>query len=540
MILNKKHIIPLFVLSSLLFSCGPTSTPTTTLPTDPSTETSTVEPTIDPTIDPTVEPTVDPIVDPTVDPTIDPTVEPSKDPTTNPSVGKEGELTVEEFNEKYSMDDFFSYENKIKVQINMSKNEVYRLSEDYDAYPHHSSPIYRACDVILHINNDFVKFNKAAIRLKGNTSRRKFADQNGRIYANVHFKIDFNEIIDYVDYESGEEEVIDERTFLGLKKLDLKWNKNFDTSHVKEYVASKLYKEYDVKSQAIGFTQVKLNDTNLGLYYSYETIDKHFTKRHYSKAENGGDLYKACYTAAGPADLTYGKVGQNIGEEDEEANQKNGFFPSYDIKTNKDETDHSKLLNLIDVLNKNSTTIKNIEDVVDLNQFIKYEAVSYVLGDPDDFRNNYNNTYIYFNKETGKAEFIPYDKDRMFGTQCDWNPTGNGMTQVNPLSNWSQGAGKEQANQLYKKILSRPISGADTYVSTYMNLVKEIFNSSKTLAKFDEVYEVVKDLYNDIVRPDNDMRYAEFKTSDDINLTFDKYITAKKSHFTNKYNEWNK
>ena len=517
---KKFIIVPIFLgLLGSICSCVPTLT-------EPTTNSTSGETTL-----PTTEETTHPTTETTTNTTI-------SNPTSYEEIKNEEEVLLNEFNEKYSMSDFFSYEKKIKVEINMDKNELYQLSEDYDLYPHHSSPIYRVCDVTFTIDDDVVTLSEVGIRLKGNTSRRKFVDENGNIYATVHFKLDFNEIIDYVDYTESEESYIDERTFLGLKKLDLKWNKNFDTSHIKEYVALELYKEYDIKSQHIGFTQVALNGTNLGLYYSYETIDKQFAKRYYKGDAYGGDLYKICYTAAGPADFTNVKVGQNVGEEDEEANQGNGFFPSYDIKTNKDETDHSSLKNMVKVLNNNSSTIKDIEGVIDLDQFIKYEAVSYVLGDPDDLRNNYNNSYLYFNNETKLAEILPYDKDRMFGTQCDWNPTGNGMTQANPLSNWAQGAGQEQKNPLYRKILSRPISGAETYVSTYMDLIKTIFENSETLKNFDNVYNAVKEQYQDIVIADNELPSIEFKTSDDINLTFNNYITSKQNHFNNKYNEY--
>lgn len=450
----------------------------------------------------------------------------------------EGNLTLDEFNEKYSMGDFFGIENKVKVEIQMDKNELRTLSDDYNAYPHHSSPIYRLCNVTFSINEDTVTLNKVGIRLKGNTSRREFVDENGEIYDIVHFKLSFDEVIDYVTYEEGEKEEIEERKFLGLKKIDLKWNKNFDTSHVKEYVSTLLYKEQGVKAQQMGFTQVVLNEVNLGLYYSYETIDKQFVKRHYSDEAYGGDLYKSCYTKEGPADLTNVVIGKNVGEEDEEANNKEGFFPSYDIKTNKDETDHSSLVNLVNVLNKSSSTYEDISKVVDLEQFCAYEAVSYVLGDPDDFRNNYNNTYIYFNNETKLAEFLPYDKDRMFGTQCDWNPTENGMINANPLSNWAQGAQSEQRNPLYRKLLSRPIDGAEEFVDSYMNKVKSIFETSTVLQSFDDIYETVKEMYSNIVIADKELPSVEFKETDDINLTFDEYLTAKKGHFDYKYNEY--
>ena len=56
-----------------------------------------------------------------------------------------------------------------------------------------------------------------------------------------------------------------------------------------------------------------------------------------------------------------------------------------------------------------------------MDNFLKFEAVSYFLGNPDDLRNNYNNYYIYFNKSTGKMIFIPYDLDRCLGVTNGWD-----------------------------------------------------------------------------------------------------------------------
>ena len=149
---KRKLILPLVcMLGSALVACGPTSNPTT-------------DPTVDPSIEPSTEPSIEPSIEPSVDPTVDPSTPTTEDstPTTSisstvvePSVSVEpstqpstpdtpnGELTLEQFNEKYTMSDFFSHVNKVKTEIHMDKNELYQLSQDYDAYPHHSSPIYR-------------------------------------------------------------------------------------------------------------------------------------------------------------------------------------------------------------------------------------------------------------------------------------------------------------------------------------------------------------------------------------------------------------
>lgn len=541
MIKKAKILIPttLGLIISLIAGCGPTTSEPTTNPSVEDTTTSVNEGTSS-TDDTTTSIDVSKPSASETAPSTSENIGTTEEGNYPPDYDIEEQNALDEFNKKYSMYDFFGVQNFIKIKIDMDKNELYSLSQDYDAYPHHSSPIYHPCSITFSINDDSIALKKVGLRLKGNTSRRKFVSEDGYIYNTVHFKIDFTEVFDQISYSEEEENRIDDRTFLGLKKIDIKWNKNYDTSHIKEYVASTIYREYGVKSQNMGFAQVVLNNVNMGLYISYETIDKQFIKRHYSKAQNGGDLYKVCYTATGPADFKSAEVGKNVGEEDENANNKNGFFPSYDIKTNKDETDHSSLLNMIKVLNNSNSKIDDIENVIDLNQFIKYEAVSYVLGDPDDLRNNFNNSYLYFNKETGLAEILPYDKDRMFGTTVDWNPTGNGMISANPLSNWAQGAQIEQSNPLYRKILSRPIDGASTYIDTYMKLIKTIFEESENLDNFETTYNTVKDLYKDIIKTDNDLPYCNFSLKDDRNLSMESYITQKYDHFINKYNEYYK
>ena len=66
--------------------------------------------------------------------------------------------------------------------------------------------------------------------------------------------------------------------------------------------------------------------------------------------------------------------------------------------------------------------------------FLLCLTVSYLLGNPDDMRNNYNNYYLYFVPSTGKCVVIPYDFDRCFGLTYEWNPTGNGVTQDDPFT----------------------------------------------------------------------------------------------------------
>lgn len=91
-----------------------------------------------------------------------------------------------------------------------------------------------------------------------------------------------------------------------------------------------------------------------------------------------------------------------------------------------------------------------------MNYFIKFAAVSYITGNEDDMRNNYNNYYLYFYTDNSdisnpvqKMIVIPYDYDRSFGITIDMNSNETAITKVNPYSTKSTNNG-EQENPLCK------------------------------------------------------------------------------------------
>ena len=115
------------------------------------------------------------------------------------------------------------------------------------------------------------------------------------------------------------------------------------------------------------------------------------------------------------------------------------------------------------------------------------------------------NHYVYFLKSTGKAVFIIYDCDRVFGILCGWNPSGNGMTDVNPFHsvfNW----GKDQPNKIFSKtvcIKNDDYSG--WYLREYAEKLKEIYNSDWfNHNKFMAVYSTVRGNYQNLAIPSVD------------------------------------
>jgi len=85
-----------------------------------------------------------------------------------------------------------------------------------------------------------------------------------------------------------------------------------------------------------------------------------------------------------------------------------------------DDTSPNPFLKMIDLMKmlkdlegKSVLEAKELlEAKIDMPSFLRYAALSYLTGNPDDMRNNGNNYYIFFNPNEGnKAYFIPYDYD---------------------------------------------------------------------------------------------------------------------------------
>ena len=168
------------------------------------------------------------------------------------------------------------------------------------------------------------------------------------------------------------------------------------------------------------------------------------------------------------------------------------------MKTNEKSSNHASLVNFLNVINS-KTDRASIESVVDLDYFANFLAASYFAGDPDDIRNNYNNHYVYFRSDNGKAVFIPYDNDRTLGITYGYNPDRSGMTKQSPYSEKVAGAGHSQANPLIKSaILNRNAFLTDEYDAA----LKRIADSGRLdVNKFNEIYELASNNYQSIVTP---------------------------------------
>ncbi len=461
-----------------------------------------------------------------------------------------GTFNIDEDALPYSQEEIFAQlfdpENKIEILLDMPEEEVQKLQQDYGHYTAFGSksPIYRMADVTVTITTRETRaaylLPQVGVRMKGNTSRTAFYDPEKGIYRYIHFKLDFQETFDHKDYYGSDSikwtseerrQTRKDRTFATLEKLDLRWNKCYDSTYLKEAYAYALYRSEGVLAPHVNLSSLDWSGIHMGIYTINEPVDKIFLEKYLPKEDQSGDLYKCGW----PSSFT---SLDSIGIEDEDK----GEFYAYDLKTNKKTSSHQALKELITGLNRPTLTKEQFAQLVDVENFLRYAAVSYFLGNPDDLRNNYNNFYLYFLQSTGKAVIIPYDYDRCLGVTVDWNPSGHGMTEENPFSDrreGNDGGSLPQENPLFIYSVDR----GGYYVKEFAGVLEEVArNELLQPAVFKTWFDRAQKLYGQDVSPSKTLenawgrdfsfdlyRTSAFHTRD--NISFDQYIEAKMGFF---------
>jgi len=93
------------------------------------------------------------------------------------------------------------------------------------------------------------------------------------------------------------------------------------------------------------------------------------------------------------------------------------LISSMSLKTNENGNDHSALLKFLEVLNKepDETFQQEIEKVLDVDEVLRYLAVSTALVHLDHYTGQFGHNY-YLYEEDGKFTIIPWDLNMSFGT----------------------------------------------------------------------------------------------------------------------------
>lgn len=224
-----------------------------------------------------------------------------------------------------------------------------------------------------------------AVRLRGNTSL--FSPKKS-------FKIDLNAFIPGQKYAD-------------LEKLNVNANQN-DPSLLRAGLSWNILRRMGLAGSRTSHVKLLLNGEYMGAYLNTEHFDEEFVEEYYDR--DNGNFYKCLW----PATLEF--LGDNPELYKFEVNGRR----VYEIKTNKEEDDYSDLAAFIDILNNtpDADFPCAIEQVFNVADFLKVQALDVVSGNWDGYAGNKNNFYLYHNPQTGLFEYIPYDLDNTWG--IDW------------------------------------------------------------------------------------------------------------------------
>lgn len=404
-------------------------------------------------------------------------------------------------------DEFWAETSTTDFKLDFKGNTLEYLSRYGSNTNSPEAEVYFPADLYITLNGNNYVYHDVGVRTKGNVYSRYELFNDGNYNGNrIHFKISFNETFDdellykddtakfKVDWTGKDIErtTRDERTLCGMKKLDLKFNKDNDPIFLRQAYASKLLREHNLMASRVGLVDLKIQVDGSKLfediYQSIEVINKQFLKKRLSKSAAKGDLYKCGWTDTGADLCPEGAIKLNesgeyaadykIGVEDKLENK----YYIYDLKTNETKSKHESLVNLIRVLDENNTVEKyeeDLENALDLEYFAVQQAVSYVIGSPDDLRNNLNNTYIYFNSDNKKAYILPTDFDQCLGINV--GNAGNFWPTTTKFQGYKSGQGYLYQPLYWKTILVSDGSDTANYYSSKwpsLSLTKEIYKNT--------------------------------------------------------------
>ncbi|MEM9930775.1 MAG: CotH kinase family protein, partial [Bacteroidota bacterium] len=154
----------------------------------------------------------------------------------------------------------------------------------------------------------------------------------------------------------------------------------------------------------------------------------------------------------------------------------------YDLRTNTEVDDYSDLANFISILNLTSLADLpcELEDVFNVDNYLKIMAVDVLTGNWDGYAYNKNNFYLYHNTYTDKFEFIPYDLDNTLGINWlspDWT--------TRDLYDWPP---SNQSRPLFERLLEvEDYRARYTYYLT--QILEQYFNSSYLFPEFDAIHD---------------------------------------------------
>jgi spore coat protein H len=245
---------------------------------------------------------------------------------------------------------------------------------------------------VLDFQVQLVETNLHALRANPREYTRTTVIVNGEIYHDVGVKLkgaagSFRQVDDRPAMTLHFSKWVKNQRLFGLRRLHLN-NSVQDESRMNEYIGSELFRAAGVPTTRVAWAKVRINERKLGLYVLKEAFETEFLRIFF--ASEKGNLYDGGFLR---------DIEQNLVKE-------SGDGPD----------DRSDLSALGAAMQEKDTTKRwdKLCQLVDVDEFVTYAALSVMLADWDGYPLNRNNYRIYFRPRDGRAVFMPHGMDQLF------------------------------------------------------------------------------------------------------------------------------
>ncbi|ORX47317.1 coth-domain-containing protein [Piromyces finnis] len=234
-----------------------------------------------------------------------------------------------------------------------------------------------------------------------------FSGMGSRGFAKRPYKIKLSD---------GPNDTKDNKSVNGRNSFKLR-NLAYDCSYVRQKIVTDVGHAIGVILPQVSFARLYMNGEPYGLYELTDNPKKNWIKKiihenSLKENEKVGSLYKG----VSYSDEVFVPASLNVENDNkwyeilyECENEVEGQIPYTDIK---------KFINWVSTIN-NNTSIDEINKNFEVDLFLKYMVIEYLIGHWDGYWVGGNNFYLYKNPITGKYLFMSFDFDLTLGM---WDP----------------------------------------------------------------------------------------------------------------------
>ncbi len=383
----------------------------------------------------------------------------------------------------------------IHFEESVFENMIQTMQTHFDLYGDYIDNTMYPVDVTYTDSTESFTILSVGFRTRSSTSRNlpRTTDWRGRdVYHQTSFQLQFNETFDYLD-QTNLHEILKTREVFNLEQLNFEYSQlyegDYDQAMISEAFTHYLYREAGliVANASYGLVYLEIGDTLVpyGFFTFIEPIDSEFLKDNFKSdlALDYGDLYKITDVQ------TEGDLGLDFADYLGINTDTQRY--TYSLRNNTlDGTRRTfdSFTGFIDNINNQEYAQTHLDTLIDVDLFVRYLAIAFLVGNTDDIRYNFNNYYLYFDVYDQQATFIPFDLDSSLGFGKSLDLTGIYTTK------WSIDYNLETTSPLVRLIFE-----SEVYYSLYQSYLQEFIDTFFQYQEFYDMYIIAKDLYQDIL-----------------------------------------